>query len=128
MVVDDDTDARATIADMLRSDGYEVVAVECPCRAIEVAAETKPDVIVMDQGLPGMSGVSLARELRVQVKPAPEVVLVTGMQTVELGLIYDGAPLPFRRVLVKPVAMPTLLAAVREASSEIDRTTPVSAT
>ncbi|HEX5656877.1 MAG TPA: ATP-binding protein [Polyangiales bacterium] len=64
MVVDDNTDALATLSDALRVHGHEVHTAEDAASALALAQRTEPELAVLDIGLPGMDGYELARRLR----------------------------------------------------------------
>ena len=64
LVVDDNEDAAEVLAEALNHVGHVAcVALDGPT-ALEVAAEMKPDIALLDIGLPGMDGFELARRLR----------------------------------------------------------------
>lgn len=64
LVVDDNADAADSLALLLRVEGHQVqVAYDGP-QAIAVARGFRPDFVLLDVGLPGMSGLDLARHLR----------------------------------------------------------------
>ena len=64
LVVEDNADASETLAAVLRLWGHEVRVSADALDALEVAGEFRPDVVLSDLGLPGMSGYELAHELR----------------------------------------------------------------
>jgi signal transduction histidine kinase len=64
LVVDDNTDALDTAAEVLRGVGHEVLAVSHPREALAKFAEFEPEVVVLDIGLPGLDGYQLAQSLR----------------------------------------------------------------
>ncbi|HEX2051900.1 MAG TPA: response regulator transcription factor [Actinomycetota bacterium] len=65
MVVDDTDHVRNMLVDMLELDGFDVVAqASSGSEAISVAAESRPDIVVMDYKMPGMDGLTAARQLR----------------------------------------------------------------
>ena len=64
LVVDDNVDAAESIAKLLRLAGHQVECVYDGPRALEGAARSRPDVVVLDIGLPGMDGYEVARRLR----------------------------------------------------------------
>jgi PAS domain S-box-containing protein len=64
LVVDDNVDAAESIGMLIRLWGHEVrVAYNGP-QALKAAEEYRPEVVVLDIGLPGMSGYEVARQLR----------------------------------------------------------------
>ena len=77
LVVDDTDHVREMLEAMLELDGFEVVgAAATGEEAIELAATTKPDVVVMDYKMPGMDGLAAAREIR-KGRPDQPMILYT---------------------------------------------------
>jgi len=128
LVVDDNVDAAQTVAIFLELAGHEVKAVTDGMQALESALEYRPDVIVLDIGLPGIDGFQVAQRLRntEQTKGAL-LICVTGygqdsdrQRAVEAGfdhhLVKPADPYELTRLIddwrMAPVARPSL-AAVR---------------
>ena len=77
MVVDDQALVRAAIRQALTSPGVDVVGEAASAEeAIDVALATRPDVLLLDIDLPGMTGVQLVRELAPRL-PATRIVMLT---------------------------------------------------
>ncbi|MCI0642165.1 MAG: PAS domain S-box protein [Gemmataceae bacterium] len=79
LVVDDNVDQADSAALLLRMSGHEVRVAYSGPAALEAAIEYRPDIVLMDIGLPGMDGYEVARHLRQQ--PALKdtmLVAVTG--------------------------------------------------
>jgi PAS domain S-box-containing protein len=64
LLVEDNVDAVETLSELLRMWGHEVEAVLRGKEAIEVCPTFRPDVILLDIGLPEMDGYEVARRLR----------------------------------------------------------------
>src|SRR5262249_55742925 len=64
LVVDDNQDSADTIAVILAKKGHTVQVAYTGEQALDVAASFLPDVIVLDLGLPGMSGYEVAELMR----------------------------------------------------------------
>jgi PAS domain S-box-containing protein len=64
LVVDDNVDAADTLALLLQLEGHEAEAVYESNQALEKAGTFKPQVVLLDIGLPGMNGYQLAERLR----------------------------------------------------------------
>ena len=64
MVVDDNEDAANAMAMLLELEGHTVAVEHEPHKALQKAAEFRPDACLLDIGLPGMNGYELARRLR----------------------------------------------------------------
>jgi PAS domain S-box-containing protein len=66
LVVDDNQDAADSLAMMLALDGHEVRQTYAGAPALDCLREFRPDVILLDIGLPGMDGYEVARRIREQ--------------------------------------------------------------
>ena len=64
LVVDDCPDTTATMAILLRLWGHQVWVAHDGLSALAAARACRPDVVLLDVGLPGMTGWELARHLR----------------------------------------------------------------
>ena len=64
LVVDDNVDAAATLELLLRSLGHETRMAHDGVRALDIAREFRPEVILLDIGMPGLDGYEVARRLR----------------------------------------------------------------
>jgi two-component system, chemotaxis family, CheB/CheR fusion protein len=77
LLVDDNSDGVEALALLLTSEGHEVRAEHDGPGALEVAAEFRPDVAVVDLGLPGMDGFELAKKLR-EMLPSAQLIALSG--------------------------------------------------
>ena len=66
LVVDDNQDAAEVLRMLLESGGFNAEAVTSGAEALTAIPEYRPDVILMDIGMPGMSGHDVARRIREQ--------------------------------------------------------------
>ena len=64
LVVDDDPDVRSLICDYFGDNGYQVSEADCAAAMRQCIEQGIPDVVLLDVGLPGEDGLSLARYLR----------------------------------------------------------------
>ena len=64
LVVDDNIDAATTLDVLLRSLGHETRVAHDGMTALEIAREFRPQVILLDIGMPGLDGYEVARRLR----------------------------------------------------------------
>jgi PAS domain S-box-containing protein len=117
LFVDDNADMCTITSKLLESYGYQVRTAHNGIRALEMAMEDQPDVVLLDIGLPEMDGYEVARQMR-QNLALQNVVLVA---VTGYGLESDRARAQeagFDHHLVKPVdfdALLELLAAIAEA-------------
>jgi len=109
LVVDDNDDARDMLRAALAEAGHVVTAAATGSEAMEIAAEFRPDVGVLDIGLPGMNGYELARHLR-RADEGIRLIAVTGYG--RAGDLEAAAAAGFDAHCAKPVTMKALLALI----------------
>ncbi len=113
LIVDDDQAICRVLEAQLAREGF-AVASSCDGReAIEMAARTKFDVVLLDMIMPGMTGIELLRELRSMAVP-PEVVIMTGQPDVDTAV--EAMKLEAHDYVVKPVDTPKLTQVIRNAA------------
>lgn len=64
LIIDDNTSGAQTLSMLLDLDGYEVSIANCGKDALERFSEIRPAIILLDIGLPDMSGYEVARQIR----------------------------------------------------------------
>jgi PAS domain S-box-containing protein len=64
LIVDDNQDAAATLAEFLALDGHQTWIAHSGLQAIEIAKATALDVVLMDLGMPGLDGIETAKRIR----------------------------------------------------------------
>jgi CheY-like chemotaxis protein len=108
LVVDDQPDAASAMADLLRLHGHEVYEANDGRRAIEFACELRPNLILLDIGMPRMDGLQTAREIRrLPLAEQPLIVATTGWGDAIDRLASEQAGIDVH--LVKPVEIEVLL-------------------
>ncbi|HBY64277.1 MAG TPA: DNA-binding response regulator, partial [Solibacterales bacterium] len=75
LVIDDDESLRDTIAVMLEQEGYRVLQAADGRAGYDTALTTRPDLLIVDLRLPGMSGVEICRNLRGSQVKTPILIL-----------------------------------------------------
>ena len=109
LVVEDEPDIRRFVRMTLESEGHEVFEAPTLQRGLIEAGSRRPDLAVVDLGLPDGDGVELIRDLR-GWSQAPVIVLsARGGETDKVGALDAGAD----DYLVKPFGAAELLARVR---------------
>jgi PAS domain S-box-containing protein len=79
LLVDDNVDAAASLSLLLQLGGETTQVAHSGPEALRLAAEFKPDIVLLDLGLPGMSGYEVARTIRARPELGqPFLVAVTG--------------------------------------------------
>jgi signal transduction histidine kinase len=108
LVVDDNVDAAVLLAERLASEGHEVAVAHDGLAALERFEQVRPDVALLDLGLPGIDGYELARRLR--RRSSCPLVAVTGYgQDADREAARQAG---FSDLFAKPVDARALLAAI----------------
>jgi CheY-like chemotaxis protein/two-component sensor histidine kinase len=111
LVVDDDPDVRRFAGTALLALGHRVCEVEGGRQALEAARLARPDVVLMDYAMPGMTGAEAAEALAHE-HPGLPVVFMTGFaEAADLGPVLGDAAI----VLRKPFRIDELGAAISQA-------------
>jgi DNA-binding response OmpR family regulator len=78
LVADDNRDAAVSLAVVLRDEGHEVVEVYRGDAVLDLTSQFKPDVLILDIGMPGLTGFEIAHRLRREMRDAcPLLIAVT---------------------------------------------------
>ncbi len=119
-IVDDEALARARMVTLLSD-----IASECPHQlvgqadhaqaALESIAAAKPDVVLLDVQMPGMSGIELARHLLQDSQSAPVIIFVSAFDEYALKA-FEVHALDY---LLKPVRAARLAQAIQRASGQL---------
>jgi DNA-binding NarL/FixJ family response regulator len=111
LVVEDDIDLRTLIAAMLQRRGYRVSQATWGEEALTLARQERPNVVLLDVKLPGMSGYDVCRELRAEFGEGLPILFVSGARTEPYDRVV-GLRLGADDYIVKPFALDELLARV----------------
>ncbi|MBZ9897874.1 response regulator transcription factor [Mesorhizobium sp. B2-2-4] len=112
LVVDDEPPIRKLLRVGLASQGYAVSEAPNAKAAIELMVQEKPDLVLLDLGLPGMSGHELLRKWRDDGLDMPVVILSSRAD--EAGIV-DALELGADDYITKPFGMNELVARIRVA-------------
>ncbi len=119
LVVDDNVDGAQLLAEVLETEGHEVMVAHDGRMAVDMAVVERPDVVVLDIGLPGMDGYEVARRLR-QEPALAGVALIAFTGYAQEEALRQAADCGFDRHLAKPADPEELLRAVREVAAAAD--------
>jgi signal transduction histidine kinase len=114
LVVDDNEDAAVSIAMVLGLDGHRVETAHAPREALARASRFRPDLALLDIGLPEMDGYELARRLR-ELPGLSGIYLVALTGYAQSGDKESARQAGFHQHLVKPAGMDALQAVLRAA-------------
>jgi PAS domain S-box-containing protein len=78
LLIEDNVDARETLRWLLEHEGHRVDVAADGASGLACAEETRPDIVLIDIGLPGMDGYEVARRLRARLGAGPILVAISG--------------------------------------------------
>lgn len=111
LVVDDELAIRRFLRTALDAHGYKVFEVASGREAIQAATAQKPDLILLDLGLPDIDGVEVIRQLREWMQTPIIVLSVREQESEKVTALDAGAD----NYLTKPFSTGELLARIRVA-------------
>ena len=122
LLVDDEPNILGTLAPLLRGRGYEVHTAMNGRAALETIDREKPDLIVLDLGLPDIDGVEVCRQIRDSLNVPIVVLSARGAEGDKVRALDVGAD----DYVTKPFGAEELLARIRAALRRSDAPPPPS--
>jgi len=120
LLVDDEPNIIGTLSPLLRTRGYDVLSAMTGRAALDVVERDKPDLVILDLGLPDMAGAEVCRLIR-QTTGTPILVLsARGAEGDKVQALDAGAD----DYVTKPFGAEELLARIRVALRRVETTTP----
>ena len=119
LLIEDNPDGREMMAMMLEAQQYEVVTAVDGVEGLRLAGEQRPDIALVDIGLPGIDGYEVARRMRADpAMCAVRLVALTGygQESDRVRALEAG----FDAHLVKPVDMHLLMEVLERAEAAAD--------
>lgn len=120
LIVDDEPNIIATVAPLLRAHGYDVLSAMNGRAALDAVERDKPDVIVLDLGLPDMAGIDVCRQIRLSSGVPILVLSARGAEQDKVAALDTGAD----DYVTKPFGAQELLARIRVALRRSDNPAP----
>ena len=115
LVVDDHHDTVRTMCSLLRALGHECVAATSGAQGIARAATFRPDIVLLDIGLPDVSGYEVARQLRATQARPLFLAAISGREP-NAGEAFSAG---FDRHLIKPAGVEMISALIDQASTQL---------
>jgi len=110
LVVDDEAPVVEMMSAMLQSFGHQVVATAGSGRdAIRLAAEKKPDLIILDVGMPDLDGIEVAKQIL--ASQSVPIIMVTGVTRDEV--LERAGLVQIQSYLIKPFSKEQFHSAIR---------------
>ncbi len=112
LVAEDDPDVRDLIERKLRGDGMDVLAVSDGVAALHACRTARPDLVLLDVMMPGMTGLQICQELRshVATRDLPVVLITARARAVDIQTGYDSGADDY---IVKPFSPRDLVSRIR---------------
>ena len=117
LLADDDRDATLSLSTLLKLEGYEVRHVYDGTATLDAVREFEPDIVLVDIGMPKLSGYDVARHIRERYgKERPVLVALTGWKQASDRILATLAG--FHHHVAKPYDPRTLLELIRRLESK----------
>ena len=111
LVVDDDTELRENLTEILNDDGHEVLSADRSEKAIEILEKNTVDLVLLDLIMPGMGGMDAIPLIRKSC-PGARIIVTTAFSTV--GNAVESMKKGASDYIAKPFKIDELLTTVRK--------------
>src|SRR5919199_880354 len=112
LIVEDNPSQMALMVNYLRESGHTVIRLTNPKEALDKALEHKPDVIVTDVVMPGMSGFELCRRIKQHPATASVPIVICSSKDQEIDRLW-GMRQGAHAYLTKPFTREQILRAIK---------------
>ncbi len=116
LIVDDDSEVRENIEEILNDEGYITKSASSGKGAIEESQKHQFDLILLDYMMPEQTGIDVLSELK-RINPMSKIIMITAFASIENAVeaIKKGA----HEYLAKPFKIDQLVLLIRQLSEEI---------
>ncbi len=114
LVVDDEVSIRRTLAGILVDEGFNVILAEDGNKAIKIASEESPDLVLLDIWMPEIDGIETLKKLKAE-RPHLQVIMMSGHGTIETAV--QATKLGAYDFIEKPLSLDNILLSVNNALS-----------
>jgi DNA-binding response OmpR family regulator len=111
LIVDDEPIARQSLTDILKLEGYSVMALPNGQAAVEHVRTHPVDLMIVDMRMPGMSGLEVVQVVN-QVSPETEVILLTAYGSTDTAI--QALRLRIHDYLLKPASPAQIIQSVKK--------------
>jgi len=112
LLVDDESEFVSTLADRLYLRGIHASTANDGEEAIRSVTEEKPDLVVLDIKMPGLSGIEVMKAIK-KIDPQLPIILLTGHGSTKEGM--EGMKYGAYDYLMKPIDINELILKIQEA-------------
>jgi DNA-binding response OmpR family regulator len=110
MVIEDEPSLVFTLRDTLENEGYEVFVSETGINAMEMVRSVRPDLLILDVMLPGVSGFEICKQIREEKYTFPVIMLTARDQEIDK---VTGLNIGADDYITKPFGVKELLARIQ---------------
>jgi len=115
LLVDDENRFRKALSSQLRHRGYNVIDTDSGEEAIKIVRHQNPEVVVLDQKMPGMDGIQTLKELK-KIRPEVQIIMHTGHGSTESARVTGRHGVFY--YLEKPSPLDELIKVIKAAAEE----------
>lgn len=112
LIAEDNDDLRDMLRQLLEASGYSVLEAVDGREAADIALDRRPDLVLMDLGLPGTDGLSAVSEIRAQV-PVTEMPVIIVSAYDRLEYRTEAISAGCSGYVTKPIDAPSLLKTIK---------------
>ena len=118
LITDDDGDFRATVADVLRSRGFDTLEAADGEEALDVIHHQRVHLLLLDMHMPRLSGLETIRRLKQQELEieVPWILISAALDDV---IVAEARAAAAFSILPKPLRLPQLTSAVQDALRQV---------
>ncbi|HFC91761.1 MAG TPA: response regulator transcription factor [Leucothrix mucor] len=121
LIAEDDLNIREGLKDLLSREGYEILAAENGCIAVELFQQNQPDFVILDIMMPEMDGYAVCREIRKQDNDIPIIFLSAKSEEIDRVI---GLELGADDYISKPFGTREIIARIRAITRRYLKTQP----
>lgn len=113
LIADDDNDNRTLLAFILEAEGWKITEARDGKEALEKAIQEQPDLVILDNRMPELTGLRVYEQLRQRGISIPVVFISAYSELRDLASTYG-----IRYFLIKPIEVPELITTIESACRE----------
>ena len=117
LIVDDEESIRSSLERLLSYEKYKALTAADGAAALDLAANERIDIVLLDIKMPGMDGLEVLGKLK-ELRPDLPVIIISGHGTIATAV--DATKLGAFDFLEKPIDMERLLLTVRNGINQAD--------
>ncbi len=113
LVVDDEDMTRKLLRLMLERDGFTILEAEDGQQALDMIADSRPDLVILDVMMPNLDGFTACQILRTQPETADLPIILLSART-QVEAVRAGLQAGADRYMTKPISKPELVQTITD--------------